>query len=1384
MARCDSPPPSDKSVFALWHHSNVVTRGDLPALGPVRGWGVDFLISYAEADEAWAEWIAWQLEAAGYKVYLQAWDLQAGSNFVRGVMERMSAKATRTLAVLSAAYLASAFAEAQWRTAWAADPSSGSQRLVPVRVEDCPRPGVLGQLVGLDLFGVDQGEARRRLLSAVAAGRRKPDRPPDFPGAVEDDRRPPRFPGPLRVSGVWAPGRSPFPGLASFDRTRASVFLGRKQKIIELVNGLTNAAGESVGLTVVVGPSGCGKSSLVAAGLAPQLAQDSDWLVLEPMQPGSEPNAAFAAVLAEAGRTHHLDWDTGTLTGRLAEPEMVALLVQELLAAAAPARRLLLVVDQAEELLVRPIPAKRTRFLELLATACTGPVRVVATLRSEYLDRLVEGTDLAGLRVRVEVVEPLARDLLPLVIAQPAQMAGLTIDEELVAQMVTDTGDGQALPLLAYTLRRLHDLARDMGTTVLSHALYNNIGGVRGALLAYADDALATAVTTTAGRVDQDILATLLSLVTLDTDGRPVRRRIPLNQVPDRARAELVPFVKDRLLIIDATPGGSATVEIAHERLLTAWQPLAQTIMDSSRKLRQRDQAEAAAEEWERHGHPARLLWNLGQTTAVLTAVGLSELTGTAERFLRVSHRHGWGRRAGALITVAILLLLAIGLGVTALQQSATADDRRHLATVDKLLALADSSRDTDPVGALRLGIAAARSAGDGQQVQARGNLLDTLSDVTSLHTTVTVGPRRLSAVAVSESGVLAAASNDSDGKGAVHLWDLADPDRPRALGAPLPGSGRVSSMAFGPGGLLAIGGSDDKVQLWETSNPTGLPQTSGSLRHSGSISAVAFDDHRLLAVGSNDAAGRGEVQLWDAGNPAQPSPLGNPLQHPGTVTSVAFGPDGLLAVGSAISDHDGRVQLWNLDRLNQPRPLGDPLPHTGQVWSVAFGLLGRLAVGGDDGRVQLWDLGKLDQPQPSGDPLLHDGVADAIAFSPGGLLAVGTGNGTVRLWDAYAEAPGGAPTKPREVGKPLHQDSWIRQVAFGPDGLLVIGGSDGEVQLWDTGNPTGLLQPSGSLQRGGSISAVAFGDNGILAVGGNDGAGHGEVQLWDTRNPAQLSPLGDPLHHTSPIRSMTISSSGLLAVGGSNGQVQLWKLDDPEQPRPVGNPLRHADEISSMAFDRDTGGVSRAQPRGELLAVGGADGVYLWDLANPDEPRREGGLGSQVSGVRSVVFGAGGLLAVGDNDGTVGLWNVSNATRPRKLGAPLQQTGRPSEISLWNVPGPTGSDVPEEFLAVGSSNGIQLWDVSEPNRPRKLGDLLRYTSWVNTVAFSSNGLLAVGADDGTMRLWDVRILQRLAKRAVDTACERAGRGLDKSEWDVYLADETYRNTCPDLPVS
>jgi hypothetical protein len=155
----------------------------------------DFFVSYNKADRAWAEWIAWQLEEAGYSTVIQAWDFRPGSNFVLE-MHRAAQEAERTVAVLSPDYLQALYTQPEWTAAFAQDPMGGEQKLLPVRVRECELKGLLGQVIYIDLVRREEDVARDELLKGVSSDRAKPASPPSFPGAFPHSlsERPP-FPG-------------------------------------------------------------------------------------------------------------------------------------------------------------------------------------------------------------------------------------------------------------------------------------------------------------------------------------------------------------------------------------------------------------------------------------------------------------------------------------------------------------------------------------------------------------------------------------------------------------------------------------------------------------------------------------------------------------------------------------------------------------------------------------------------------------------------------------------------------------------------------------------------------------------------------------------------------------------------------------------------------------------------------------------------------------------------------------------------------------------------------------------------------------------------------------------------------------------------------------
>jgi hypothetical protein len=139
----------------------------------------DFFISYTGKDSAWAEWIAWILEDAGYSLIIQAWDFVPGSNYM-AEMNNAVQTTHRTIAVFSRLSLSKSFTQAEWFAAIAKDPLNRSRKLIPVRVEVCKPEGLLGQIVYCDVFDCDEDSAKKVLLEAVG-GRMKPDYRPQLP---------------------------------------------------------------------------------------------------------------------------------------------------------------------------------------------------------------------------------------------------------------------------------------------------------------------------------------------------------------------------------------------------------------------------------------------------------------------------------------------------------------------------------------------------------------------------------------------------------------------------------------------------------------------------------------------------------------------------------------------------------------------------------------------------------------------------------------------------------------------------------------------------------------------------------------------------------------------------------------------------------------------------------------------------------------------------------------------------------------------------------------------------------------------------------------------------------------------------------------------------
>jgi WD40 repeat protein len=112
---------------------------------------------------------------------------------------------------------------------------------------------------------------------------------------------------------------------------------------------------------------------------------------------------------------------------------------------------------------------------------------------------------------------------------------------------------------------------------------------------------------------------------------------------------------------------------------------------------------------------------------------------------------------------------------------------------------------------------------------------------------------------------------------------------------------------------------------------------------------------------------------------------------------------------------------------------------------------------------------------------------------------------------------------------------------------------------------------------------------------------------------------------------------------------------------------------------------------------------------------------------IQSVAFSPDGLiLAAGDHDGNITLWDMDMAS---KLATLPGHTDWIRSVAF----SPDG-----QWLASGSDDfSVLVWDVDDPTALPEA--LFGHEDWVQTVAFSPDSqTLATGSDDYTVRLWDV----------------------------------------------
>jgi serine/threonine protein kinase len=405
---------------------------------------------------------------------------------------------------------------------------------------------------------------------------------------------------------------SPYAGLSSFQEADAGKFFGRNREIAAMVTRIRDRP-----LMAVVGSSGVGKSSFVRAGLVPALKRSGEQWDTLVVRPGRKPIDALAGVISPmvataANLADEMDEQKKLLQTLRQEPGHLGHVLRG--RARRDNRKILLFVDQFEELFTQVADAEeRKAFMAILSAAAddaTSPLRVVLSVRADFLDRVAEDPQfLAELTQGLFFLGAPTREGLREAITQPAELAGFkyendTIVEDMLVHLSTTPG---ALPLLQFAASQLWE-SRDKARKLLTQSAYTQMGGVTGALASHADR-----VVQEVGASKQALVrAILLRLVT------PERTRaiVPLAELRDLSREvgevqRLIDQMVDaRLLVVQTLDGGKgSTVEIVHESLVQNWPTLRRWLDENQDDAELVDQLRTAARQWHAKGHDAGLLW-------------------------------------------------------------------------------------------------------------------------------------------------------------------------------------------------------------------------------------------------------------------------------------------------------------------------------------------------------------------------------------------------------------------------------------------------------------------------------------------------------------------------------------------------------------------------------------------------------------------------------------------------------------------------------------------------------------------------------------------------------------------------------------------------------
>jgi WD40 repeat protein len=342
--------------------------------------------------------------------------------------------------------------------------------------------------------------------------------------------------------------------------------------------------------------------------------------------------------------------------------------------------------------------------------------------------------------------------------------------------------------------------------------------------------------------------------------------------------------------------------------------------------------------------------------------------------------------------------------------------------------------------------------------------------------------------------------------------------------------------------------------------------------------------------------------------------------------------------------------------------------------------------------------------------------------------LAAGLADGTMLLWPEVGQT---------EIRVRAHSGT-VTQVTFSPNGQLVASaGSDGWVKIWNAA--TGELvrdlpaNPQPGSPRPRRTLTLRFSTDGVfLAAAGQDR----RARVWEVSSGNLQSDIS---HSGGSIFAVDIarhSSDYHLLSAGYGSELRVSRVGSNDS-RPLGN---HEGSVNSALFTPDA----------RRIVAGGADGrAVVWDVTGSDAvPIQSLEHGAEVTAVR--LSADANVLSTASMDGAVRIWDFAGMlevpTRAPERN-PVWSKRLPRARSFDEAPqGPIHGivfDPATSQLAMGLEDGtVRLWEVYEDRAAwsfkelEVLGDL---RAPARALAFGAKGKLLAIATGRDLYVWQPR---------------------------------------------